>query len=355
MSSTSYDPWGARQRGQGALSPRLVVVVVLLIAIGVAVGITFPPVESTNTGVPVSRKVSPLSYPASVEKELAKPANDKWLLPAGAAVAGSATFALDTGDNRILKLDTSGAVQDIFDNALDQRLVLRQPMAIATDGQRLFVANSLAAQVLVLDTSGHVEKVLAMAAGAGDKTPRPIGIAVTPDGSIIVSDANNHRVLILDGDGHVVKAIGTGARAGGSDGFNVPGAVAVDGAGNIYVVDTLNGRVVKLSPEGTYLREFGKLADTAGSLARPKGVAVDAKGRVFVSDGLQAAVSVFGPDGTYLGFIGRKDPEDPKSSSIFEAPAGLSLIGDRLCVMDGIAGLITLRLSEPPAQPAAAE
>ena len=98
-------------------------------------------------------------------------------------------------------------------------------------------------------------------------------------------------------------------RAAGTDGFNVPAGLTVDTIGNVYIVDTLNGRVVKLSPDGAYLREFGRLADTAGSLARPKAVAVDAAGRVFVSDGLQAAVEVFGPDGAYLGVIGRRDGE----------------------------------------------
>jgi DNA-binding beta-propeller fold protein YncE len=121
----------------------------------------------------------------------------------------------------------------------------------------------------------------------------------------------------------------------------------MDAAGYIYVVDTLNGRVVKLSPNGAFLAEFGRLADTAGSLARPKGVAVDAAGRVLVSDGLQAAIEVFGPDGTYLGVIGRRDPGDAKAGSVFEAPGALWLSGDQLTVIDGIAGLITLELTEP--------
>jgi DNA-binding beta-propeller fold protein YncE len=175
-------------------------------------------------------------------------------------------------------------------------------------------------------------------------TPRPIGLALTPDGNIAVADADNHVVLLLDPDGIILKTIGAGARATGSDGFNVPGALTLDGEGNIYVVDTLNGRVVKLSPDGTFIRQFGELGDTAGALARPKGVAVDPEGNVFVSDGLTAAVQVFSPAGDYLGVIGRSDPTDPASGSIFQAPAGLWLDGTRLYVMDRLAGLITLDL-----------
>ena len=144
-----------------------------------------------------------------------------------------------------------------------------------------------------------------------------------------------------------MSSFGTGTRAGGSQGLNVPSGLALDTAGNIYVVDTLNGRIVKLSPEGEFIRDFANLADTAGSLARPKGVAVDGEGRIFVSDGLQAAVEVFGPNGDYLGVIGRRDTEDPGAGSIFETPSGLSLSGDRMIVVDGVLGLIVLELSEP--------
>jgi sugar lactone lactonase YvrE len=184
--------------------------------------------------------------------------------------------------------------------------------------------------------------------------PRPIGLTIGADGSLIVSDADNHRVLFLDPDGNTVNSFGTGTRAGGSQGLNVPSGLAVDAA-YVYVVDTLNGRVVKLSAQGEFTRDFASLADTAGSLARPKGVAVDNKGRIFVSDGLQAAIEVFGADGDYLGVIGRRDTEDPGAGSIFETPSGLSLSGDQMIVVDGVLGLIVLQLSEPHSGPGAGD
>jgi sugar lactone lactonase YvrE len=155
--------------------------------------------------------------------------------------------------------------------------------------------------------------------------------------------------LFLDDQGALVRSVGTGRRASGSDGFNVPSGLAVDAGGRVYVVDTLNGRVVKLSPEGEYLGDIARLADTVGSLARPKAVAVDAAGRVFVSDGLQAAIEVFEEDGSYIGMIGRRNGDETISDSIFEAPSGMLLEGDTLQVIDAVAGLITFRLSEPAA------
>jgi DNA-binding beta-propeller fold protein YncE len=292
------------------------------------------------------RGVSQLTYPAQIVSQLAEPVDGRWVLPTGVALTpDGSTFVTDTENDRILKLDSDGRVAATFDSSSDQRLELRGPMAIASDGRSLFVANSLAAEVLVLDLSGRLQKTLPLTPQSDEAmTPRPIGLAVTAEGNIVVADADNHQVLLLDSDGGVLKTIGTGSRASGRDGFNVPGALTLDSAGNIYVVDTLNGRVVELSPSGEFVAQFGELGDTAGALARPKGVVVDAEGNVLVSDGLLAAVQVFSPRGDYLGVIGRKDPTDPASGSLLQAPAGLWLEGERLYVMDRLAGLITLDL-----------
>jgi DNA-binding beta-propeller fold protein YncE len=268
---------------------------------------------------------------------------------------GESTFVLDTGNDRVLKLDSSGNLLETLDAGRDAHLDFQQPMAMATDGERLYIANSLASEVLVLGASGAVEMSIGLEPQEGDRAPRPIGIAARADGGMVVSDAENHRVLFLDVDGALVRSVGSGLRAGGRDGFNVPGAITLDATGNAYVVDTLNGRIVKLSPSGAYLGEYGRLADTAGSLARPKGVAVDGAGRVFVSDGLQAAVEVFAADGTYLGVIGRRDPQDAKAGSIFEAPGALWLSGARLTVIDGVVGLVTVEIPGSAPRGAAAQ
>jgi len=350
MTDISYDEYGwprPKPKKESRSALKLLLTLALLATAGALAGIVMLPAESQpEEATPQVTGVTDLVYPASLVDRLAEPANGRWVLPADLTVTpDGSVFVLDTEDNRILMLDETGRVTATFDSTSDKRLDLRGPMAIASDGRSLYVANSLAAQILVLDLSGHLQRTLALEpVGEGAVTPRPIGLALTPDGNIAVADADNHLVLLLDPNGKLLKAIGTGARATGTDGFNVPGALTLDGEGNIYVVDTLNGRVVKLSPDGKFVRQFGELGDTAGALARPKGVAVDPEGNVFVSDGLTAAVQVFSPAGDYLGVIGRSDPTDPASGSIFQAPAGLRLEGTRLYVMDRLGGLITLEL-----------
>lgn len=343
MQTGSYGMWGAERLLPAERHKKLLTIAALgLLSLATAAYIlpTFL-VGSGATGVKVSRLV----YPASLVQSIDKPVDGSWTIPADAVTVGDATFVLDTGNNRIVKLSPDGHVLATLGPHLDTGTALQMPMAIATDGRSLFVANSLAGGVLVLDLSGQVQHALPLPAGVSGKAARPIGVAVLQDGGLVVSDADNHRVFRLDAQGNVLWMAGTGTRAGDEEGFNVPGALAVDAAGDVFVVDTLNARVVELSPGGAFLRQFGRRGDTAGLLSRPKGVAVDGTGRVFVSDGLLAAVEVFAPDGTYLGLIGRRDARDIKSTSLFTAPAGLSILRGSLLVTDRYAGVLTFDLS----------
>ncbi|MDP2675638.1 MAG: NHL repeat-containing protein [Dehalococcoidia bacterium] len=290
-------------------------------------------------------------YPARLTRHLenpsahVQPSGAGWNQPSDIVALGGRWFILDTGNNRILELSKEGAVLHVLDRRLDGRLAFREAMAIASDGRYLYVANSGAAQVLVLTPDGGLVRTFPVGSIEGDSLPaRPIGLVVGGNGEFLVSDAANHRVLRYDGEGRLLWAAGSGRRAGGEEGFNTPAGLALDQAGNVYVVDILNGRVVKLAPDGTFLDQYGRLGDTAGTLARPKDVAIDAAGNVYVSDGLLAAVQVFGPTGEYRGFIGLKDPADRGSGALFRAPAGLAIAGSSLYVVDRFAAVFVLEL-----------
>jgi DNA-binding beta-propeller fold protein YncE len=344
LESGSYGLWGAEHVLPAQLHWKLLTIAGLGLLAVIAVVFILPdllPGSTGTTGVRVSRLV----YPASLVRSIDEPVDQTWTIPADAVSVGDVTFVLDTGNNRVLKLSADGHVLSTFGTQLNAVTAFQMPMAIATDGQSLFIANSGASSVLVLSLLGQVQRTLPLPPGVSGKVARPIGVAVLPDGGLLVSDADSHQVVHLDAQGGVVWTAGTGTRAGGAEGFNVPGALAVDSGGDVYVVDTLNARVVELSPQGVFLRQFGRRGDTAGRLSRPKGVAVDGEGHVFVSDGLLAAVEVFSQDGTYLGLIGRRNSRDVNSTSLFTAPAGLFMAGGSLTVTDRYAGVLTFDLA----------
>ncbi len=335
---------GQAPRSAAAL-PRPSTSLLTAIATACAVIIAVLAVAALRQDAP-GRGATAAAFPARLTAELAPPRDTSmaWREPAAVAI-GERRWLLDTGDNRVLELDADGGVA----RAIVTEPPLSRPMALATDGRDLYVADSGAARVVVLSADGGVVRAFPVGGVWGDALPaRPIGIAVTANGDVLVADAANHRVLRYAADGQLLWAFGDGRRAAGAAGFNTPAGLALDDAGNVYAVDVLNGRVVKLSPQGVYLAEYGHLGEAASALARPKGVAVDGAGNVYVSDSLLAAVQVFGADGDYRGFIGLKDPADRGSGALFRSPAGLAISGSALYVVDRLSSVFVFALPGAP-------
>lgn len=131
------------------------------------------------------------------------------------------------------------------------------------------------------------------------------GMAVTPQGDVVFLDTGNHRVRKLSaGSAHITTVAGgggwvrTGAVSNHADGdgpaarFYQPKAVAVDTAGNMYVADTENHLVRRISPTGAVTTLAGKpgvcgnqdgTSDTA-TFCRPSSIAVDKAGTVYVAE-----------------------------------------------------------------------
>jgi sugar lactone lactonase YvrE len=300
-----------------------------------------PGLEPSDDDRPVSEKVWPATLALHVELDAAQ-ANQ----PADVAPLDGKMFVADTGHGRLVVVSPDGKISAELDQQDDPKLTLSGPMAVAAHEGQLYVADSDAGRVLVVAPSGAVGRVITLAKGSSaDALPvRPIGIAVWNDGSFAVSDAANNRLNKYDSQGNLVWTVGTGERASVDNGFNGPSGLALDKNGNVYVVDVLNSKVKKYSPDGTFLYAFGQAGDRAGQFSRAKAVALDDAGNIYVSDGLGAAVQVFSETGSFLGFIGRKDPTDPKSVSLFEAPHGVEIVDGKLYVIDRFAGLFVFDL-----------
>lgn len=125
------------------------------------------------------------------------------------------------------------------------------------------------------------------------------GAGVDAAGNIYVSDTSNHTVRKITPAGGVSTLAGSVGTAGSGDGsgtaasFDTPTGVAVDAAGNVYVADTLNHTIRRISSTGVVTTLAGQAgaagsADGAGSVARffgPQGVALDPTGgTLYVAD-----------------------------------------------------------------------
>src|SRR3990170_2503186 len=117
----------------------------------------------------------------------------------------------------------------------------------------------------------------------------PDNIAMGAGGTIYVADADNFRIRKVETDGIITTIAGNGTR-GYKDG-HWQTAIAIDGIGNIYVCDSQNNRVRRVTPEGVVSTVAGigisGFADGSGHNAMfnfPTGVEIDKAGNIYVAD-----------------------------------------------------------------------
>jgi len=103
------------------------------------------------------------------------------------------------------------------------------------------------------------------------------------------------------------KVIGT--RGNGPGQFLEPNAIAVDMAGNLFVADTGNNRIQKLTAEGTFLREVGGFGWQDGQFNKPTGVAAGKGLELYVADSRNKRIQIFNLQLLFVGVIGGKDTE----------------------------------------------
>ncbi len=169
----------------------------------------------------------------------------------------------------------------------------------------------------------------------------PADVAVDSTGNVYVADGSNHKIRKITPGGVVTTLAGMTQVFGGSaDGtgsaarFNAPQGVAVDSQGNVYVADYRNHTMRKITPEGG----VGTLAglagnsgstDGTGSAARfyyPRGVAADSNGNIYVADSANHTIRKITPGGvvsTLAGLAGSSGSTDGTGRAArFNAPQG---------------------------------
>jgi len=237
--------------------------------------------------------------------------------PAGVAVDSAGNlYIADTLDNRIRKV-SNGVISTVAgngtpgfsgDNGLATSAELNGPVGVAVDSAgNLYIADS--GNYRVRKVSGGVITTVAGSGGpgyplVGDNGPavhaqlNPVGVAVDSGGNLYIADVGNDRIRKVS-NGVITTVAGTGATGfSGDDGpatsahLDEPWGVAVDATGNLYIADTDNSCIRKVSNRvittvaGTGTQGFSgdNGPATNAQLNSPWGVAVDPAGNLYVAD-----------------------------------------------------------------------
>ena len=198
-------------------------------------------------------------------------------------------------------------------------------------------------EVTVSRVAGSSHPGYADGSGTNAQFNLPNGGCVDPAGNVFIADSANHRIRKVSPEGLVSTVAGRGV-AGYWDGpavtsaFSDPLGVCVDPAGNVFVADTGNNRIRKVGLDGQVSTVAGSglagYRDGVGTeawLNGPNDLVVDAAGNLFVTEFNNHTVRRITPDGTVATWVGNGAPgyvDGTRSAAQLNQPAGIALDRD---------------------------
>lgn len=227
--------------------------------------------------------------------------------PTGITIDGFGDiYVTDTGNFKIRKITPDGVVDTFSENnsSDDEIDKFRSPWGIAIDDfNNVYVADATNDKIFKI-TSDGIKTTFAgsgfegSADGIGTSAEfnAPLGVAIDGENNVYVTDVLNHKIRKITPNGTVTTFAGSGQQGdvdgiGTSAEFNKPDELAIDYLGNIYVVDSGNYKIRKISPDGTVTTFAGDgkqgYIDGLAKSARFRtigGIAVDQSGNVYITE-----------------------------------------------------------------------
>lgn len=218
-------------------------------------------------------------------------------------------YIADTGNDKIRKITPAGVVTTLAGNGVTgstdgdvTKASFYCPTDVAIDASgNLYVADACNNKIRKISPAGIISTFAGngMEGGADGmgvlaSFNNPHSIATDISGNVYVSEWGNHKIRKITPTGVVSTLAGGGNfgvdGTGSNAGFVLPSGIIIDGSGNLYVADTGNNKIRKITPVGivTTFAGTGEAGYLDGLLANatfnhPYGVAIDSFGNIYVS------------------------------------------------------------------------
>ena len=276
----------------------------------------------------------------------------RFYYPSGIAADNAGNlYVADTDNDAIRKVTPAGVVTTLAGlagvsgsaNGTGSAARFQNPSGIAVDSNgNIYVADTLNNTLRMVTVSGIVTTIAGTsgAGGAMDGTGAsaqfqgPQGLTIDQAGNLYIADTNNHTIRkLIPSTGTVTTIAGVAGTAGSNDGtgtaarFNYPSGVAVDSAGNVYVADTDNDDIRRITPSGLVSTIAG--AAGAARFDSPSALAADTSGNLYVADTgnftIRKVVAATRVVSTIAGLAGTSGSADGAGSTVrFFAPTGIA-------------------------------
>lgn len=237
------------------------------------------------------------------------------------------------------------------------------PVDIELDAAgNLYVIDRATKRLQKFDAAGNFITAIDIRS-APQEGSEPWGLAIAPDGTIVVADTFGHRIRVFDKDLKPLLSFGQPADlskgAPGPLDFFGPRDAVVDAKGQLWVTDTGNHRILVFTLKGEPLFTVGKKGSGPGEFQEPVGLAIADDGTIYVADMYNARVVILKPDGGYsgefrvAGWGGQGVEDKPYLEALPGGRVALGLPGqNQVRVYDRTGGVIaSLTAAEPLSRP----
>ncbi len=195
-------------------------------------------------------------------------------------------------------------------------LMLSAPFGIHADANRIYVTDIASKSVFVFDK--QEDETIILEGSEDENFIYPIDVIADKNGNIYVSDSILGKIFVFDKDGEFSYQIAFKE-------LNRPIGIAISAdSKNLYIVDVASNQIHVTTLEGKFLKSFGQRGDGEAEFNKPTYIDVAKDGNIYIADSMNHRIHVLDKEGNFVRHFGRLS----QNIGGFANPRGISLDSD---------------------------